>query len=139
MIDLKIVNVYIVYDLDDWPKNYLRNFTLKNCLFGVNNIVKSNNKEKYAYSGQGIAFDGKGEWSFGNYTARNIIIFRVDNSSSSHRDNLKNDFLMLGDGPSFGVDGRFGASEKKIDINFIKAKTKVCLSLHIILMIVIYL
>ena len=46
---------------------------------------------------------------------------------------------MLGDGPSFGVDGRFGASEKKIDINFIKAKTKVCLSLDIILMIVIYL
>ena len=28
----KIVNVYIVYDLDNWPKNPLRNFTLKNCL-----------------------------------------------------------------------------------------------------------
>ena len=51
MMDLKIVNFYIVYDLDDWPKNYLRNFTLKKCLFGVNNIVKSNDKEKYAYSG----------------------------------------------------------------------------------------
>ena len=51
MIDLKIVNVYIVYDLDDWQKNYLRNFTLKKCLFGVKNIVKSNDKEKYSYSG----------------------------------------------------------------------------------------
>ena len=108
MMDLKIVNFYIVYDLDDWPKNYLRNFTLKKCLFGVNNIVKSNDKEKYAYSGQVIAFDRKGEWSFGNDPARNVIIFGVDNSSSSHTDNLKNDFLMLGDGPTFGVYGRFG-------------------------------
>ena len=28
----KIVNVYIIYDLDNWAKNVLRNFTLKNCL-----------------------------------------------------------------------------------------------------------
>ena len=91
------------------------------------------------YSGYGIAFDGKGEWSFGNNSARNVIIFRVDNSSSSHTDSLKNDFLTLGDDPTFGVNGRSGASEKKIDINFNKAKTKLCLSLHIILMIVIYL
>ena len=28
----KIVNVYIIYDLDNWAKNLLRNFTLKNCL-----------------------------------------------------------------------------------------------------------
>ena len=111
-MDLKIVNVYIVYDLDDWPKSYRINFTLKNCLFGVNNIIKSSNKEKYTYSGQGIAFDGKGEWSFGNDPARNIIIFGVHNSSSSHTDNLKNDFLMSGDSPNFGVNGRFGASEK---------------------------
>ena len=32
-------------------KKLSKKFTLKNCLFGVNNIVKSNNKEKYAYSG----------------------------------------------------------------------------------------
>ena len=43
---------------------------------------------------------------------------------------------MLGDGPTFGVYGRFGASDKKFNS---KAKTKLCLSLHIILMIVIYL
>ena len=35
----KIVNVYIVCDLDNWPKNPLRNFTLKNCLIGATNIV----------------------------------------------------------------------------------------------------
>ena len=31
----KIVNVYIVYDLDYYTKIPLRNLSLKNCLFGV--------------------------------------------------------------------------------------------------------
>ena len=53
----KIVNIYIVYDLDKWPKNPLRNLTLINCLFDSNNIVKDNDKEKYLYSGYRIAFD----------------------------------------------------------------------------------
>ena len=43
--------VYIVYDLDAWSKIPLRNFTLKNCLFGATTIVKTNDKEKYVYSG----------------------------------------------------------------------------------------
>ena len=33
------------------------------------------------YSTYGIAFDGKGAWSFGNDFARNVIIFGVDNGS----------------------------------------------------------
>ena len=28
----KIVNIYVVYDLEAWPKITLRNFTVKNCL-----------------------------------------------------------------------------------------------------------
>ena len=32
-----------------------------------------------------IVFDGKGEWSFGDGYARNVTIFGVDNSSSSHQ------------------------------------------------------
>ena len=38
-------------------------------------------KENYVYSGYGIEFDRKGEWSFGNGYARNAVIFGVDNSS----------------------------------------------------------
>ena len=76
------------------------------------------------YSGYRIAFDGKGSWSFNDDFARNVIVFGVDNSSSSHTDNLKNEFLILGEGNTFGINGSFGAHEKKIDINFSKAKTK---------------
>ena len=50
------------------------------------------------YSGYGIAFDWKGLWSFNDDFARNSIVFGVDNSSSSHTDNLKNDFLILSEG-----------------------------------------
>ena len=109
----KIVNVYIIYDLDNWPKNPLRNFTLKDCLFGATNIVKNSDKEKYVYNGYGMAFDGKGEWSFGNDFAKNVKLFGVYNSSSSHTGNLENDFLILGDGPTFVINESFGASKKK--------------------------
>ena len=47
----KIVNAYIIYDLDARPKLLLRHFTLKSCLFGATNIVKNSDKEKYVYSG----------------------------------------------------------------------------------------
>ena len=47
------------------------------------------------YSGYGKAFDGKDEWSFDNGTAINVIIFGVDNSSSSHSDNRKNNFFNI--------------------------------------------
>ena len=36
----KIVNVYIVCDLDAWPRNPNNNFKLKNSLFGAISIVK---------------------------------------------------------------------------------------------------
>ena len=55
-------------------------------------MVKKRDKEKYVYSGYGIAFDSAGFWSFDNDTARNVIIFGVDNNSSSHADNCMNNF-----------------------------------------------
>ena len=61
-------------------------------MFGATNLVKNTDKEKYVYNGYGIAFDGKGEWSFGNDYAGNVIIFGADNSSSSRAGNLKNNF-----------------------------------------------
>ena len=56
-------------------------------MFGAFNIGKDYDKSKYAYSGYGMPFDWKGEWSFGNNFAKNIIILGVDNSSLSHTDN----------------------------------------------------
>ena len=120
----KIVNVYIVYDLDVWPRNLTNNFRFKNCLFGAINIVKTSDKEKYVYSGYVITFDSAGSWSFDNDTARNVVIFDVDNISSSHSDNRKNNYLILGE--TFGINGSFGSAEKKFRIKISKANTKFC-------------
>ena len=67
-------------------------FYIKNCLVGAINIVKNNDAETYVYSSCGIAFDGKVWWSFNDDFVRNVVIFWVDNSSSSDSGNLKNIF-----------------------------------------------
>ena len=46
----------------------------------------------------------------------------VDNSSSSHTDNLKNDFLILGKGDTFGINGRFGTPEKNLVLILVKER-----------------
>ena len=55
----KVVNAYIVYDLDTWSNNPLINFTLKCCWFFATAITKHSDKEKWVYSSYGIVFDGK--------------------------------------------------------------------------------
>ena len=63
---------------------------------------------------------------FGDGSTRNVF-FDVDNSSSSHVDNCKNNFLVLGEGPTDDINGTIGTAEKKIGINFIKKKEKILL------------
>ena len=72
-------------------------------------------KSIYIYSGYGIIFD-RSSWSFSNGTARNVIIFDADNSSSSHVDNRKKNFLILGLGRTHGINARFVSAKKKINI-----------------------
>ena len=92
-------------------------------MFGAINIVKNSDKSKY------IAFGGAGSWSFGNDFTRYVVIFGVDNSLSSHTDNRKNNFLVLGEGLTDDINGSTGTAEKKFSIKFSKAKTKFCLCL----------
>ena len=64
------------------------------------------------YSGYAIAFNGKCSWSFSDGFARNVIIFGVDNNSSSYSDNLKHDVSVLGKEDTFVINGSLGALEK---------------------------
>ena len=83
-----IVNIYIVYEIS---KNYKSNYpTLENCLFGAVSLTKNADIDQYKYSGYGIAFDRKGEFSLGSRRfGRNVIIFGADMSSSVHVNNKK--------------------------------------------------
>ena len=58
-----------------------------------------------------------------------MIIFEVDTSSSSLIDNKKKDILILGNGPTQGLEHTLAAG-KLYSINFTKENTKFCLSLH---------
>ena len=90
---IKIVNVYIVYDLDSWPKNLTNNLKFRNYLFGATSAVKNSDKENCVYSGYGITFDSTVFWIFDNNMSRNVKLFGVNNSSSSDagpRSNFQN-------------------------------------------------
>ena len=54
----KILNAYIVYDLNDWPEIVLNNFALKNGLFGAANNQANNCKDKNKY----VKSDGLNWW-----------------------------------------------------------------------------
>ena len=123
------MNVYIVYEISktinisDYP-------TLENCLFGAVKLTKNADIDKYGYSGYGIGFDRRSSFSFpsGGF-GQNIIIFGVDMSSSTKIDNRKKDILILGKGPTQGLEHTLSA-EKMYSINFTEKNKKVCLSLH---------
>ena len=90
-----IVNIHIVYEIS---KNYnISTYpTLENCLSGAVILTKNADIDQYKYSGYGIGFDRKGEFSFGSRGfGRNCIILGADMSSSSHAINKKIIFLSL--------------------------------------------
>ena len=89
-----IVNIYIVYEISE-NYNISSYPTLENCLFGAVSLTKKADIDQYKYSGHGIGFDRKGEFSFGNEVGRNCIFFGADLSSSSHANNIKIIFLIL--------------------------------------------
>ena len=72
------------------------------------------------YSGYGIGFDRKDEFSFGNGFGQNMIIFCVDMSSSLQANNRKNNILILGKGFTQGLDHTTIYAEELHSINLTK-------------------
>ena len=86
----KIVNIYIVYEINKKDSTIISDLALENCLFGAVTLTKNANIDKYGYSGYGIGFDRRGEFSFsGGGYGQNVIIFGVGMSSSIQIDNKK--------------------------------------------------
>ena len=84
-----IVNIYIVFELSA-SSSHKNDTTLKNCLFGAVALTKSNDIDKYGYSGYGIVSDRRSSLSFpGGGFGQNVLIFGADMSPSAHIDNKK--------------------------------------------------
>ena len=99
-------------------------------MLGAVKLAKNIDIDEYKYSGYGIGFDRKRTFSMGNGFGRKCIIFGVDMSSSVHADNKKKYILILGEGPTQGLDGTALTAEKKYSINFTENNKKFYLNLH---------
>ena len=134
-----MVNLFFVYELDTWSQALNADF--KKCKltlniyfkksFGSVKLTKDADPDKYKYSGYSIGFDLGSEFSLPDGSmGKNIIIFEVDMSSSAHIDNKNKNILILGKGPTEGLDNTALTAEAEYSINFSRSQRKFCLSLH---------
>ena len=78
---------------------------LRNCLFGAVTLTKNSGIDKYGYSGYGTGFDRRSSFLFpGGGFGQNVLILGADMSSSAHIDNKKKNILVLGVGPTQGLE-----------------------------------
>ena len=78
------------------------------------NLTKNADLDKYKYRGYGIGFDERLEFSLlDGSMGRNVIIFGSDMSSSVHVDKNNKDTLILGEGPTQGLDDTTLTAEAK--------------------------
>ena len=93
-------------------------------------LTKNADIEKYKYSGYGIGFDRRSSFSFTSAGfGQSMLIFGEDMNTSIQIDNKKKYMLVLGTGPTQGLESTLTA-EKMYSINFTITKKKFCLSLH---------
>ena len=106
----KIFLYCIVYELNTWPPNPTNSYTLKNCLFDTVKLLRNVIKSKFTYNGWEKAFDEEDSQSCDDDFARNVIIFSVGNTSSSHAHNQKNKFLALDEKPTDAINDSTGVA-----------------------------
>ena len=75
-------------------------------------MTKNADIDKYKYSGYGIGFDRRWNFSFpsGRF-GQNVITFGVDMRSSTKIDNKKKDILILGKDPTQGLEHTLSAEK----------------------------
>ena len=74
-----VINLYIFYTLGPQLRNLSADFKLGNCLFGSVKLTKNADLDKCKYTGFGIGFDSRSEFSLpdGSY-GKKVIIFVAD-------------------------------------------------------------
>ena len=126
----KLVNIYLDYEINKTGNTRSSDPTLENCLFGAVTLTKNADIDKYKFLGMVLGLVGKEFFSFPDTgLGRNVIIFGVDMSSSTKIDNRKRDILILGKGPTQGLEHTLSA-ENIYSVNFTEKDEKLYLSLH---------
>ena len=88
-------------------------------------MTKNAEIDKYGYSGYRIGFNRRSSFSFlGGRFGQNVLIFGVDMSFSAQTANKKKDILVIGIGPTQGLEHTLTA-EKMYTINFTVTKKEI--------------
>ena len=97
-ISKKIIDRYISYTLGHPLRNLKTDFTKSNCLFGFVKLTKNADTDNCKYSGYGIGFDSRSEFSGTDRSyGKDVIIFGADMSSSAHGKKIKISYLLVED------------------------------------------
>ena len=139
VLNKNVVNIYVVYKLDQLASTRDKSFTIQNALFGAMQITENaTDNDKNNYKGYGIFFDERSE--FGHtitedghaHTAdnRNVLIFGADMSFSVHATNRANHIYLMGTGLTQGINDTTIYAEKNFYRNFTDFGKKFVLSLH---------
>ena len=91
---VKIVNIYIVYEINKNDNIIASDRTPENCLFGAVTLTKNADIDKNGYSCSGTGFDRTSSFSLprGGF-GQNELTFDI--SFSTHIDNEKKDILVV--------------------------------------------
>ena len=85
-----------MYDLDTWLHDLNTDFTLKDCLFGAVTLTRKAELDKCSYSEYDIGFNSRSHFVISNFDfGKNVIIFGVENTASTHGDNKKKGFEKI--------------------------------------------
>ena len=126
----KIVNFYTVSELKNRRVDN-PDFTVQNGLFGAVKITKNVSNSYYKYEGYGICFDGESSFGFGKrIDAKNVIIFGVNTSKSSHSTNKTQNIYVLGKDFVQGINNTTIYAKKIYKTNFTEQSKKFVFSLH---------
>ena len=99
-------------------------------MFGAVKITKNVNTSHYKYEGCGICFDGESSFSFDNrIDAKNVIIFGVNTSNSSHSTNKTQNIYGLGKDFVQGINNTTIYAEKIYKTNFTERKVRIVITL----------
>ena len=139
VLNENVVNIYIVYKLDQLASTRDKSYTIQNALFGAMQITKNaTDYDKNNYKGYGICFDERSE--FGHTIterghahttdARNVLIFGADMSFSVHATNRANHIYLMGTGLTQGINDTTIYAEKNFSRNFTDFGKNFVLSLH---------
>ena len=132
------INIYIVDELNPIRSTRNTDYTIQNALFGAMKIIKNTDSSKNNYTGYGLCFDEGEEFCHtvrqGHFdcttSAKNVIIFGVDMSSSIHATNRANNIYVMGKAFIQGINDTTIYAEKLFHNNFTEFGLKFIISLH---------